>query len=865
MKHLKSKEIRKMWLDFFKSKGHKVEESAPLVPINDPTLLWINAGVAPLKKYFDGSEKPSNPRITNAQKCIRTNDIENVGKTARHHTFFEMLGNFSIGDYFKNEAIEFAVELLTSPEWFGFEKEKLYMTYYPTDKDAYNRWVSLGIDPTHLIPLEGNFWEIGEGPCGPDSEIFYDRGEKYDPNHIGIDLLKKDMENDRYIEIWNIVFSQFNSKEELDRKDYPELPNKNIDTGCGLERLCCVMQEVETNYDSDLFMPIINKIEDISGVKYEGQMAFKVIADHIRTVTFAISDGATLSNEGRGYVLRRVLRRATKYGKKLGINKPFMYTLVDTCIEVMDDFYPYLHEHKDTVKKIVKMEEEKFLETLASGEKKFDEIVKESIDKTISGKDAFMLYDTFGFPLELTIESALDLGFKVDEAGFKEEMDKQKNRARNARGQLESMGSQNEEYLAFKDESEFIGYNTLESTSKVIAVFDGGIVLDKTPFYATSGGQVCDQGLIDDANVLDVSKMPNGQFIHKVDKSFFVGQEVKCVVNEHLRESTKKNHSAAHLVHKSLKLTLGNHVHQQGQQVGPKQMRFDFNNYSNLNDDQIRQIEQLVLKAIEDKYPVKTNVMAIEEAKKTGAEALFGEKYGSEVRVVDMGYSIEFCGGTHVSNTADLKDFGILSVESIGSGLFRITAVTGSDIISQYDEYCINQLQEANTILDKINKNIIEFKLDVELPKFDKVKGYQYIINLRNYINNLKELSKQIEKEIAKKKSSEVLSDLAKFDSLIKDNKLVTKVLGIDGGNLKQLADALLNKIGKGVVFLASVVDDKIIFVSKNNINIHSGNLVKEACLITDGKGGGKPDMAQGGGKDISKLDEALEKINSLI
>lgn len=865
MKHLKSKEIRKMWLDFFKSKGHKVEESAPLVPINDPTLLWINAGVAPLKKYFDGSEKPSNPRITNAQKCIRTNDIENVGKTARHHTFFEMLGNFSIGDYFKNEAIEFAVELLTSPEWFGFEKEKLYMTYYPTDKDAYNRWVSLGIDPTHLISLEGNFWEIGEGPCGPDSEIFYDRGEKYDPNHIGIDLLKKDMENDRYIEIWNIVFSQFNSKEELDRKDYPELPNKNIDTGCGLERLCCVMQEVETNYDSDLFMPIINKIEDISGVKYEGQMAFKVIADHIRTVTFAISDGATLSNEGRGYVLRRVLRRATKYGKKLGINKPFMYTLVDTCIEVMDDFYPYLHEHKDTVKKIVKMEEEKFLETLASGEKKFDEIVKESIDKTILGKDAFMLYDTFGFPLELTIESALDLGFKVDEAGFKEEMDKQKNRARNARGQLESMGSQNEEYLAFKDESEFIGYNTLESTSKVIAVFDGGIVLDKTPFYATSGGQVCDQGLIDDANVLDVSKMPNGQFIHKVDKSFFVGQEVKCVVNEHLRESTKKNHSAAHLVHKSLKLTLGNHVHQQGQQVGPKQMRFDFNNYSNLNDDQIRQIEQLVLKAIEDKYPVKTNVMAIEEAKKTGAEALFGEKYGSEVRVVDMGYSIEFCGGTHVSNTADLKDFGILSVESIGSGLFRITAVTGSDIVSQYDEYCINQLQEANTILDKINKNIIEFKLDVELPKFDKVKGYQYIINLRNYINNLKELSKQIEKEIAKKKSSEVLSDLAKFDSLIKDNKLVTKVLGIDGGNLKQLADALLNKIGKGVVFLASVVDDKIIFVSKNNINIHSGNLVKEACLITDGKGGGKPDMAQGGGKDISKLDEALEKINSLI
>lgn len=861
MKNLKSKEIRKMWLDFFKSKGHHVEDSAPLVPINDPTLLWINAGVAPLKKYFDGSEKPSNPRITNAQKCIRTNDIENVGKTARHHTFFEMLGNFSIGDYFKNEAIEFAVELLTSPKWFAFDKEKLYMTYYPTDKDAYNKWVSLGIEPSHLIPLEGNFWEIGEGPCGPDSEIFYDRGEKYDPKHLGIELLKQDIENDRYIEIWNIVFSQFNSKEGLDRSEYPELPSKNIDTGCGLERLCCVMQEVESNYDSDLFMPIINKIEEISGVKYEGQMAFKVIADHIRTVTFAISDGATLSNEGRGYVLRRVLRRATKYGKKLGINKPFMYSLVDTCIEVMDDFYPYLHEHKDTVKKIVKMEEEKFLETLASGEKKFDEIVKNSSNRVISGKDAFMLYDTFGFPLELTIESAEDLGYSVDEAGFKKEMDEQKNRARNARGQLESMGSQNEEYLQFKEKSEFIGYTSLQSKSKVIAVFDGGIVLDKTPFYATSGGQVCDEGTINGHNVLDVSKMPNGQFIHKVEGVFNVGDEVECIVNEELRNSTRRNHSAAHLVHKSLKLVLGNHVHQQGQQVGPKTMRFDFNNYSNLTDNQILQIEQLVLKAIDDKFPVETKVMPIEEAKKTGAEALFGEKYGSEVRVVNMVYSIEFCGGTHVDNTKDLKNFGILSVESIGSGLFRMTAVTGENIEKSYDEYCQNQLNEASVILEKIKKNANENNISYEEPKFFKEKGYKYIISLRNYINDLKELSKKIEKEAARKKSNEVISDLSRFDSLIDGNKLVCRVDGIDGGNLKQLADALLNKIGQGVVFLASVVDDKIIFVSKNNSGLHSGNLVKIACEITQGKGGGKPDMAQGGGKDISRLDEALEAV----
>ena len=372
MKYMTSSEIRQMWLDFFASKGHSVEPSASLVPVNDPTLLWTNAGVAPLKKYFDGSMVPSNPRITNAQKCIRTNDIENVGKTARHHTFFEMLGNFSIGDYFKEEAIEFAMELLFDEKWFGFDKDKLYITYYTNDTAARDFWIKNGINPEHLIPLDGNFWEIGEGPCGPDTEMFYDRGEKYDKR--GKELIENDIENDRFIEIWNIVFSQFNSKEGVERSNYKELPSKNIDTGCGLERLCCVMQGVDTNYDTDLFMPIIKKTEEICGVKYEGQMAFKVIADHVRTVTFAVADGATLSNEGRGYVLRRVLRRASKYAKALGINKPFMAELVDVVIQIMDPFYPYLHDKRDICRQIISAEEEKFLATLASGEKKFEAI-----------------------------------------------------------------------------------------------------------------------------------------------------------------------------------------------------------------------------------------------------------------------------------------------------------------------------------------------------------------------------------------------------------------------------------------------------------------------------------------------------------
>ena len=569
MKKLTGNQIRSMWLEFFKSKGHEIIPSASLIPHNDPTLLWINAGVAPLKKYFDGREKPKNPRMTNAQKSIRTNDIENVGKTARHHTFFEMLGNFSIGDYFRNEVLTWAYELLFSPDWFALDKNNIYITYYPEDKDTFEKWQSLGVEASHLVPIADNFWEIGEGPCGPDTEIFYDRGTKYDPNNIGLDLLRKDIENDRYIEIWNIVFSQYNSVSGLPREQYPELPSKNIDTGSGLERLACIFQETETNYETDLFMPMIKFLEQHTGCSYDNpayKMAFRVIVDHVRSVTFAIADGATFANEGRGYVLRRILRRAVRYGKKLGIKQPFLYQMVSIVIDNMKDFYSYLVDKQAIIEKIIKTEEENFLKTLATGEKKLNDIMSNSKEKVISGASAFLLYDTFGFPIELTQEAASDNGFTVDIVGFNEELEKQKNRARNARSNEQSMNIQNEEYLNFKRKSEFVGYTTLEQESTVIGLFKDGkkvnkangllfVVLEKTPFYAEMGGQAGDQGIFtykgQNFDVLDTFKLPNGQHAHSVDfknQEISVDDIVLACVNADYRLAVSQNHSATHLL-----------------------------------------------------------------------------------------------------------------------------------------------------------------------------------------------------------------------------------------------------------------------------------------------------------------------------
>ena len=733
MKYLKSFEVRQMWLDFWKSKGHEVFPSASLVPVNDPTLLWINAGVAPLKKYFDGREVPSNRRICNAQKAIRTNDIDNVGRTARHHTFFEMLGNFSIGDYFRKEALTWAFELLTSEKWFGFDIDKLYFTIYPDDKESFELWTGLGVKPDHIIPLQGNFWEIGEGPCGPDSEIFYDRGEKYDPENLGIKLLQDDISNDRYIEIWNIVFSQYNSKPGVPRSEYKELPSKNIDTGMGLERMVCIFQNAETNYETDLFMPLINKLEEMTGVKYEGQMAFKVIADHIRSVTFAISDGATLSNEGRGYVLRRVLRRAVRYGKMLGMKKAFMYELVDVVTEIMNPFYPYLENTKDMVKKLIKLEEEKFLQTLEIGEKKLVDYINNK-NEIVSKEFAFLLYDTFGFPIELTEEVALEYGKSVDIDGFKNELKKQKEKAKASRNAQDSMNTQNEDMLNFKEESSFIGYDKLTCTSKINGIFvdgklvkeaSGKIVLtfDQTVFYATSGGQIGDSGIVsyqgNEFIVLDSFTLPNTQHAVLLDTGEIevkINDEVILNVDEELRNKSASNHSGTHLLNEALRKVLGNHVKQQGSSVTSESLRFDFNNFVLPTDEELIEVENIVNNEINKN--VNTNIveLPLEEAKSLGVQAVFGEKYGDVVRVVTIGFSKELCGGTHVSNTKDINKLAVISVESKGSGIYRIECVTGSDVdvkeavvnstkVYQKD---IDELRtKANTILEAAkNDNI---------------------------------------------------------------------------------------------------------------------------------------------------------------
>jgi len=854
MKYMSAQEIRETWLNFFKSKGHKIESSASLVPQNDPTLLWINAGVAPLKKYFDGSEKPISPRLTNVQKCIRTNDIDNVGKTARHHTFFEMLGNFSIGDYFKEDAIKWGFEILTDEKWFGFPKDKLYMTYYPDDLEAKNLWMSLGVDESHLVPLEGNFWEIGTGPCGPDTEIFFDRGPSFDPR--GVELIEKDIDNERYVEIWNIVFSQFNAKEKLDRKDYPELPNKNIDTGAGLERFASVIQNAKTNFETDLFLPVIHHLEKMTHVKYEGQMAFKVVADHIKALVFAISDGAMLSNEGRGYVLRRLLRRAVKYGRFLGMDKPFLYELVDDVVDMMGVFYKNLYDTLDIVKKVIFKEEEKFLETISEGEKHLAEAIEKE-GKVLSGQTAFKLYDTYGFPIELTQEYALEQHVSVDVDAFYQAMEEQKIRSRNARTKTNGMKTQDEAYLNFTDVSTFVGYDTLKVQTKVIKVFEEGIVLEKTPFYATSGGQACDQGTINGLNVTQVKKLPHGQFLHEVEGEFEEGEEVLAIVDDKYRLNTVRNHSAAHLFHQAIKDILGKHANQQGQLVSSKSWRFDFNHFETEDDDVILKIEQLVKHYILEKpLDVRIKEMPIEEAKKIGAMALFGEKYGDIVRVVDMDWSIELCGGTHVKNTKEIIDFAIGQYESIGSGIYRMEGITGPNLKDGMKRFVESYVAEIQSLKDKAHKLDPNFKL----PKVPVLIGsYQDVINYRQYVLQLKEMIKNHEKLIARQKQQQAMSDI---DQLI-DFNLTNQVVvthGLENKVLKQMVDVMLDKAKAQTIFLINVGDNKATFICKSHED-KANDLIKLAAKISNGSGGGRPNMAQGGTQNLDKVDEVKQEI----
>ncbi len=874
MKTLTSAQVRQMFLDFFKEKGHAVEPSASLVPHDDPTLLWINSGVATLKKYFDGRVVPENPRICNAQKSIRTNDIENVGKTARHHTFFEMLGNFSIGDYFKEEAIEWAWEFLTSDEWIGFDPNLLSVTVHPEDEEAYVLWRDkMGVPEERIIRLEGNFWDIGEGPSGPNTEIFYDRGEAYG-NDMNDPELYPGGENERYLEVWNLVFSEFNHNPD---GTYTPLPKKNIDTGMGLERMVSVIQNVPTNFDTDLFMPIIRAVETISGESYgeskEKDTAFKVIADHIRTVAFAVSDGALPSNEGRGYVLRRLLRRAVRYAKTIHIHRPFMYDLVPVVAEIMKDFYPDVQAKEEFIAKVIKNEEERFHETLNEGLAILSEVIKKERDNgssQISGKDVFKLYDTYGFPVELTEEYAEDENMTVDREGFQLEMEKQRERARNARQDVGSMQVQGGALGDIKAESTFIGYENLTADARIIGLLQNGeivteahegetvqILLDETPFYAESGGQVADKGTLKSAEAIidikDVKKAPNGQHVHEgvvVSGTVQKGIEVTAEVESALRKGIVKNHTATHLLHQALKDVLGSHVNQAGSLVNENRLRFDFSHFGQVTKEELSQIEKIVNEKIWEGISVAIDLKPIAEAKEMGAMALFGEKYGDIVRVVQVGdYSIELCGGCHVQNTAEIGLFKIASESGIGAGTRRIEAVTGK---GAYEE-----LNDQLAILEKAANELKSNTKDV--PK--RIASLQA---------DLKEVQRENESLLAKLSQAEAGSILEKVIEVGGVNVLTEKVNAKDMNHLRTMVDDLKAKLGSAVIVLGAVQNGKVNIsagVTKDVIEkgLHAGKLVKQAAEICGGGGGGRPDMAQAGGKQPEKLEEALATVEESV
>ncbi|WP_430596871.1 alanine--tRNA ligase [Enterococcus sp. AZ165] len=875
MKELTSSQVRQMYLDFFKSKGHSVEPSASLVPVNDPTLLWINSGVATLKKYFDGSVVPENPRITNAQKSIRTNDIENVGKTARHHTMFEMLGNFSIGDYFKNEAIHWAWEFLTGAEWLAFDPEKLYVTVYPKDTEAKRIWRDeVGLSEDHIIDVEDNFWDIGAGPSGPDTEIFYDRGEEF------LDIPEDDPENypggenERYLEIWNLVFSEFNHTPE---DTYEPLPHKNIDTGMGLERVVSIIQDAPTNFETDLFMPIIHAVEALgTNVKYgdapQTDVSFKVIADHIRALSFAIGDGALPSNEGRGYVLRRLLRRAVMHGKKLGINEAFLYKLVPVVGEIMVSYYPEVLQQKDFIEKVVRTEEERFHETINEGLSMLNEVIKEVKDAkgdTLDGKIIFKLYDTFGFPVELTEEVAEDEGLKVDHAGFETEMEAQRERARSARSKETSMGVQSALLTDIKVESRFVGYTELTHDSELFVIIQGDalvneasagtaeLIFAETPFYAEMGGQIADRGYVKNtagevvANVVDVKKAPNGQFLHKVEvlAPLAEGQIYQLQVDERMRTRILKNHTATHLLHRALKDVLGEHANQAGSLVAPGHLRFDFTHFGQVTSEELARMEAIVNEKIWEAIPVVTIETDIDTAKNMGAMALFGEKYGKEVRVVNIGdYSIELCGGTHVANTEDIGIFKIVSESGIGAGVRRIEAVTS---------------KEAYQLLQEEERQLKEIATLVKSPQLKEVvtKTEQ----LQQQLRDLQKENEQLAGKLANQQAGDIFKDVKDVNGV---RYIAAQVNVKDMNQLRQLADQWKQKELSDVLVLATAQDEKVSLLAAmtkdmNGKGLKAGDLIKAIAPKVGGGGGGRPDMAQAGGKNPAGIADALAEVEN--
>lgn len=873
MKKLTSSQVRQMFLDFFKEHGHMVLKSASLIPQDDPTLLWINSGVATMKKYFDGSVVPKNHRITSSQKSIRTNDIENVGKTARHQTFFEMLGNFSVGDYFKEEVIPWAWEFLTSDKWLGLDPDKLYVTVYPKDTDAYRLWHEVvGLPESHIVQLEDNFWDIGEGPCGPDSEIFYDRGQENN------DVAEDDPENfpggenARYLEIWNIVFSQYN---HLANGKYVDQPHKNIDTGMGLERVVSVIQDAPTNFETDLFMPIIKQTEKLSdGKQYnkvaEDDVAFKIIADHVRAVSFAIADGALPSNSGRGYVLRRLIRRADLNGKRLGIKGAFLYKLVSVVGEIMKSHYPEVVDQQAFVEKVIKNEEDRFQETLSSGLNLLDSLIsdaKSAKATKLSGKDAFKLFDTYGFPYELTFEAAQDAGLAVDKEEFDAEMKAQKDRARKARGNLQSMGSQDITLMNIKDESVFEYHQLQEDHAKLLDIVvddklvdqvngeQATLIFDKTPFYAERGGQVADHGEIFNqagelvAHVIDVQHAPNDQNLHFVELVLPMqkGEEYVLKVDEQRRRGLKHNHTATHLLHAALRQVLGTHTHQAGSLVEPDYLRFDFTSLEPMTKREIATVERLVNEKIWAEIPVKTTITDQETGLKMGALALFGEKYHEKVRVVQINdFSIEFCGGTHCENTDQIGMLKIVSESAIGAGMRRIVAVTGQ----QAYEYAVKH--------DEILKEIQD---EVKATKVDDIQNK--VVALEDALREEQKTVEQLKSQINQAKASDLTDDIKDINGL----KVIAKIVDVDGMNdLRELSDNWKTQNLSDVLILGTTVAGKAnMLISLNDKAIKAGHkagdLIKIAAPIFGGGGGGRPNMAQAGGKNPAGLAKALETV----
>ena len=865
-------ELREMFLSFFESKGHLRLPSFSLVPQNDKSILLINAGMTPMKPWFKGEEEPPRRRVCTCQKCIRTGDIENVGKTARHGTYFEMLGNFSFGDYFKHEAIAWSWEFLT--EVVGLEPDRLYPSIYLDDDEAFDIWnKEVGIPAERIFRFgkEDNFWEHGSGPCGPCSEIYYDRGPEYGCGKPGCTV---GCDCDRYIEIWNNVFSQFDND---GHGHYTELKQKNIDTGMGLERLACVCQNVDSLFDVDTVMNITHKVSQLTGAHYgeteKRDVSLRVITDHIRSATFMICDGILPSNEGRGYVLRRLLRRAARHGKLLGVNDPFLYQVVDTVIHENEGQYPDLREKQTYITKVIRTEEENFGRTIDGGMKIFSDLLaehKQKLEKIFSGADAFRLYDTFGFPIDLTMEMAADEGLSVDENAFQKLMKEQKERAREARKALGDLGWAGVEFGKDVPATEFVGYDHSECDAKIVAIVadeelreevaagaEAVVVLDHSPFYAEMGGQVADHGTITADGVVftvaDVQKNKGGKFMHYgrlAQGVLHVGDTVHAAIDMERRKAIQRAHSTTHLLDAALKKVLGDHVHQAGSLVEPDRLRFDFTHFEAISPEELRQVEELVNDAILEGYPVVTEVLPIEEAKKKGAVAMFGEKYGETVRVVEMSdFSVEFCGGTHVDNTAKAGPFRIKSESSVASGVRRIEATCG--------KLSLKAMESSQGVLSRA-------------AQFLKTAPSGLLERMEQQANEMKQLRQALEKFKAEASLGEARQFLASAKTVKDLHVLATTRNGVDTAELRTMGDFLRDKDPKAVAVIASINGEKITFLAvcgKEAVarGIKAGDLVRHVSAICGGKGGGKPDSAMGGGSDPLKVDDALASVDDFV